>query len=165
MNKVSHSVGLCLIFITSRTTLSAIRSRKGESPLVQPRRVSSPRNHLIQCNTLRILSSTNEIWVGDVLMATITKKNLVDRIAESTETARPTTKAVVQCFLDEIIAELAKDNRLEFRGFGIFEARERQARTAQNPKTLEKIRVPAKRSIKFRAGRLMKESLNNKIVE
>ena len=125
--------------------------------------MSSPRNHLIRCNTLRTLSSTNEIWFGDALMVTITKKNLVDRIAESTETARPTTKAVVQCFLDEIVAELAKDNRLEFRGFGIFEPRDRQARTAQNPKTLEKIRVPAKRSVKFRAGRLMKEKLNNQV--
>lgn len=57
-------------------------------------------------------------------------------------------KAVVQQFLDEIIVELAQGNRLEFRDFGVFQPRTRESRTAQNPKTLEKIQVPAKRSVK-----------------
>lgn len=72
-------------------------------------------------------------------MATITKKNLVGRIAETTNTKRSTVKMIVQCFLDEIVAELAKNNRLEFRDFGVFEVREQAPRTAQNPKTLSQL--------------------------
>ena len=94
-------------------------------------------------------------------MATIKKKDLVDRISKSTEATRSTVKVVIQCFLDEITAELAKNNRLEFRDFGVFKVNERAARTAQNPKTLEPVHVPPKRTAKFKMGRIMKEKLNS----
>ena len=93
-------------------------------------------------------------------MATITKKDLIDRIADKTQTKRVTVKAVVQQLLDEITTELAQDNRLEFRDFGVFEPRTREARTAQNPKTLEQVQVPAKRTVKFKMGRMMRERLS-----
>ena len=93
-------------------------------------------------------------------MSTITKKELIDRIAQSTQAKRVLVKATVQNFLDEVISELAKGNRLEFRDFGVFEPRKRAPRTAQNPKTLERIHVSAKRAVKFKAGRLMKKKLN-----
>ena len=93
-------------------------------------------------------------------MSTITKKDLVDRIVENAGITRVAAKAVVQCFLEEIISELAKGNRLEFRDFGVFEVRERAARVAQNPKTLEPVDVPAGRRVKFKMGRIMKEKLN-----
>ena len=54
---------------------------------------------------------------------------------------------------------------MEFRDFGVFEVRERAPRTAQNPKTLEKIEVPEKRRVKFKMGRMMREKLNSKAVE
>ena len=95
-------------------------------------------------------------------MPTITKKDFVDRIAETTQCKRVVVKTVVQQFLDEIVAELAKDNRLEFRDFGVFEVRERAARVAQNPKTLEPVEVPAKRVVKFKMGRIMREGMNGK---
>jgi len=94
-------------------------------------------------------------------MAT-TKKDLIDRIAESTGAKRTLVKTVVQDFFDEIIAELAKGNRLEFRDFGVFETRTTRARTAQNPKTLEKVKVPAKRRVMFKPGRLMREGVNGR---
>jgi len=94
-------------------------------------------------------------------MSTISKKELVDRIAEKLQSKHVTVKAVVQQLLDEITTELARNNRLEFRGFGVFEPRTRQARTAQNPKTLEKVDVPAKRTAKFKMGQIMRERLNN----
>ena len=88
---------------------------------------------------------------------TITKKELVSRIAEKTGQTKVVTKEVIQLFLDEIIGELGKGNRLEFREFGVFEIKERAARKAQNPRTLEKVYVPAKQVVKFKVGRLMKE--------
>lgn len=92
-------------------------------------------------------------------MATITKKELIDRIAEGTGGRRVQVKRVVQQFLDEVIAELGKGNRLEFRDFGVFETKVRKARKAQNPKTLEPVEVPEKRTVKFKVGRLMKQKL------
>src|SRR5688500_10625735 len=92
-------------------------------------------------------------------MATITKKELIDRIAETTNQRRVQVKRVVQQFLDEVVAELGKGNRLEFRDFGVFETKLRKARKAQNPKTLEPVEVPEKRTVKFKVGRLMKQRL------
>ena len=97
-------------------------------------------------------------------MRTVPKKELVDRIARRTDTKNGIVKTVVQTFLDEIIAELALNNRLEFRDFGVFEPRTRQARTAQNPKTLEKIHVPAKRQVKFKMGRMMRKRLTDGVI-
>ncbi|MDJ0520753.1 MAG: HU family DNA-binding protein [Planctomycetota bacterium] len=88
---------------------------------------------------------------------TITKKELVARIAEKTNQTKVVAKDIIQMFLDEIIRELGRGNRLEFREFGVFEIKERAARKAQNPRTLEKVDVPAKRVVKFKVGRLMKE--------
>jgi len=92
-------------------------------------------------------------------MATVTKKELIDRIADITKQKRIVVKKVVQSFLDNVIVELGKDNRLEFRDFGIFEVKHRRARMAQNPKTLEPVEVPPKRTVKFKVGRLMKQTL------
>lgn len=92
-------------------------------------------------------------------MTTITKKELIDRIAEQTQAKRVVVKRIVQSFLDEIVLELSRNNRLEFRDFGVLEVRTREARVAQNPKTLERVKVPAKRTVKFKMGRLMKEKL------
>jgi len=96
------------------------------------------------------------------LMATITKKELVDKIAEKTSVTQSIVKTIVQQFLDEITSEVSKSNRLEFRDFGIFEVKERAARISQNPKTFEPVEVPAKRTVKFKMGRLMRESMNSK---
>ena len=92
-------------------------------------------------------------------MATITKKELIDRIAERTQAKRVIVKSIIQAFLDEITAELCENNRLEFRDFGVFETKKRAARVAQNPKTLQRVDVPAKRTVKFKMGRLMRENL------
>src|SRR5437763_8393448 len=92
-------------------------------------------------------------------MATITKKELIDRIADGTGHRRVQVKKVVQQFLDEIVNELGKGNRLEFRDFGVFETKVRKARKAQNPKTLEPVAVPEKRTVKFKVGRLMRARL------
>ena len=89
-------------------------------------------------------------------MATVTKKELVDRIAEQLGYKRVIVKRVTQQFLDEVITELGRGNRLEFRDFGVFESKQRAARVAQNPKTMERVPVPSKRTVKFKVGRMMK---------
>jgi integration host factor subunit beta len=92
---------------------------------------------------------------------TTTKKDLVNRIADETGQTKVVVKEIVQRFLDEVIDELASGNRLEFREFGVFEVRERAARRAQNPRTLQKVEVPSKRVVKFKVGRLMREKVED----
>lgn len=94
-------------------------------------------------------------------MSTITKKELIDHIALATKQKRVVVKKIIQSFLDSIIVELGRSNRLEFRDFGVFEVKHRKARTAQNPKTLERVPVPPKRTVKFKVGRLMKQTLTS----
>ncbi len=93
-------------------------------------------------------------------MATVTKKELVDRIADATGVTRVSVKRVIQAYLDNITVELGKGNRLEFRDFGVFEVKQRAPRMAQNPKTMERVHVPAKRTVKFKPGHTMKQALS-----
>jgi len=92
-------------------------------------------------------------------MSTVTKKDLIDRISEETRVKRLDVKKTVQNFLDQVVKELRQGNRLEFRDFGVFEVKNRAPRIAQNPKTLERVDVPAKKTVKFKVGRLMREAV------
>ncbi len=91
---------------------------------------------------------------------TVTKKELVDRIADRTGLAKPLVREVSQAFLDQVIDELCRGNRMEFRDFGVFEVRTRKPRNAQNPKTLERVKVPSRKSVKFKPGRIMREAID-----
>lgn len=107
------------------------------------------------------------LWVKSLThqslgMATITKKELIDRIADREGCRRVLVKRVVQGFLDAIVVELGNGNRLEFRDFGVFESRIRAPRQAQNPKTMRKVLVPSRRTVKFKVGRVMKMRLDEK---
>ena len=96
-------------------------------------------------------------------MRNVTKKEMVEQIAGKLKLKALVVKDVVQCFMDEMISELAKGNRLEFRDFGVFEPKQRGARRGQNPKTLERIQVPAKRTVKFKLGRVMKQRVEKPV--
>jgi len=68
-----------------------------------------------------------------------------------------------EIFLDEIISDSARGNRLEFRDFGVFETKRCAPRTAQNPTTLKRIQVPARCTAAFKPGRLMRERINSNL--
>lgn len=89
---------------------------------------------------------------------TITKRELCERIAKRTGYAQVITKEIVQMFLDEIISELAKGNRMEFRNFGVFDTRLQPARKARNPRTDEIVDVPAKAVVCFKVGKTMQRN-------
>ncbi len=92
---------------------------------------------------------------------TITKRDLVQRIADSTGQTKVLVRDVIQRFLDEVAEELVRGNRLEFRKFGVFEVRRRPGRMAQNPKTLAKVQVPEKRVVKFKVGNVLKKRVES----
>jgi integration host factor subunit beta len=129
------------------------------APAICPLDVSQQTRLPIPLASSRLLRTFTDIRYWGLVTAT-TKKNLIDRIAESTGTKQSLVETVVQQFFDEIIAELAQGNRLEFRDFGVFETKATPARTARNPRTSEKIQVPAKRRVVFKAGRLARARIN-----
>jgi len=88
---------------------------------------------------------------------TVTKRELCERIAKQTGYAQVVTKEIVQRFLDEVIAELARGNRMEFRNFGVFDTRLQRARKARNPRTDQIVRVPPKVVVSFKVGKSMQE--------
>ena len=96
---------------------------------------------------------------------TIAKRTIAERIAERLTLGQVQTLQVVQAFLDEVVEELARGNRLEFRDFGVFETVTRKARTALNPKTLEKVPVKSRVVVKFKVGRLLKERVEHLAIE
>lgn len=95
---------------------------------------------------------------------TVTKRELVQRIADRTGQTKVLVRDVIQHFLDEVSTELVRGNRLEFRKFGVFEVRKRPGRLAQNPKTMEKVPVPAKRIVKFKVGNVLRQSVEEQNV-
>lgn len=92
-------------------------------------------------------------------MGTVTRKHLVDRVTEETGLKRTDVQAAVESFISVLMDELGKGERIEIRDFGVFDVRTRKARMAQNPRTLQRISVPAKCTVRFKAGRQLRVRL------
>jgi integration host factor subunit beta len=93
-------------------------------------------------------------------MPTITKKDLVQSISDKRGLNPLQVKDIVQAVLDEIIDQLSLSNRIEFRDFAVFDIRVRPARIGHNPRTLEKVPVPARAVVEFKMGKKMKEAVS-----
>lgn len=96
-------------------------------------------------------------------MGTVSKRHMSERIAQKTGHQRTVVQEVIQDFMDEMVGELAKSNKLEFRDFGVFSVITRKARMGRNPRTGEPVHVPAKRTVSFKMGRLMRERLKQSL--
>lgn len=91
----------------------------------------------------------------------MTKYDIALKIAQQVGVDQVVAKQVVQMTLDSIIEALATERRLELRDFGIFEVCVKKARTARNPRTGAEVSVPEGRRIRFSAGKLMGERVND----
>ena len=89
------------------------------------------------------------------------KTDLIDAISTRTRHDKANVTLVVDALTESIIDSLAEGKKISFLGFGTFEPRERAARKGVNPKTGEKIKIPAKRVPIFKAGKLFKSRLQN----
>ena len=89
---------------------------------------------------------------------TMTKRDLVVRIADETGLIQQDVYAVIQKTLDYIVETLAKGENVEFRNFGVFEVRERKQRIGRNPnKPTQVVTIPARKVVKFKPGKVMKK--------
>jgi integration host factor subunit beta len=91
---------------------------------------------------------------------TVTKAELVEEVTKVTELPRKESEAAVETIFDSIIAALQGDDKIEIRGFGSFRTRERRGRNGRNPKTGEKVEVPAKKIPFFKPSKELKDFVN-----
>lgn len=85
------------------------------------------------------------------------KGELVDAIAEKAGVTKKTADTVLTAAIDAVMDAVAGGDKVTLVGFGVFEPRQRQARTGRNPKTKETMEIPASTVPAFSAGKLFKE--------
>ena len=89
------------------------------------------------------------------------KSELVQRIAEhNPHLYQRDVENIVNAILDEIVAALARGDRVELRGFGAFSVKHRDARTGRNPRTGDTVEVSRKVIPFFKTGKQLRERLN-----
>jgi len=90
----------------------------------------------------------------------MTKRELVCRIATETKFTQHQVSTVLQKTLDYITESLAAGETIEFRDFGVFEIAIRKARIGRNPNKPENmVRIPERRVVKFKPGKVMKDKV------
>jgi DNA-binding protein HU-beta len=89
----------------------------------------------------------------------MTKAELIDSLANKAELPKQKAEEIVNGLFDDIVGALKNGDKVNISGFGTFSVSERKARTGRNPKTGEAIQIAASRAPKFKAGKILKESL------
>src|ERR1041384_2733860 len=90
----------------------------------------------------------------------MTKADLVEEVSRVTELTRKDSEVIVDTLFESVIKALRTGDKLEVRGFGSFRVRQRNARVGRNPKTGEKVEVPAKRVPYFKPSKELKGLIN-----
>src|SRR5712691_7368969 len=91
----------------------------------------------------------------------MTKADLVEEVSKVTELTRKDSEVIVDTLFESVIKALRTGDKLEVRGFGSFRVRQRNARVGRNPKTGEKVEVPAKRVPYFKPSKELKDLIND----
>lgn len=90
------------------------------------------------------------------------KTELVETIAQKAGLSRKDAEAALKAFADTVTAELQNGGKVQLVGFGTFEVSNRKARSGRNPQTKETVEIAACKSPKFKAGKALKDAVNNK---
>lgn len=88
------------------------------------------------------------------------KAQLVAAVAEKAEMSKKDAEKVIKAFEEVVEEELIKGEKIQLVGFGTFEVTERPARTGINPQTKETIEIAASKAPRFKAGKALKDAVN-----
>jgi len=91
----------------------------------------------------------------------MTKADLIDDVSRAIEMSRKDSEVVVETIFESIVKSLQGGDKIEIRGFGSFRTRQRRARSGRNPKTGEKVSVPAKTIPFFKPSKELKDLVNS----
>lgn len=90
----------------------------------------------------------------------MTKADLVDEVTALGDLTRRDADAIVETIFQAMIEALRADDKIEIRGFGSFRSRQRKSRTGRNPKTGDRVEVPAKRVPYFKPSKELRDQVN-----
>ena len=90
------------------------------------------------------------------------KSDLVAAMAAKTGDTKKSAEETLNAFVDVVTEALVKGDKVQLVGFGSFEVRKRAARKGRNPQTKEEIKIPASKAPIFKAGKALKDLVNNK---
>ena len=90
----------------------------------------------------------------------MTKADLIDEISRLAELTRKDSEVVVETIFDSIVRSLRAGDKIEIRGFGSFRTRQRKPRIGRNPKTGDRVEVPAKKIPFFKPSKELKDLVN-----
>lgn len=90
----------------------------------------------------------------------MTKAELIDAVAEKTELKKRDVSDVIETLFESVKATLQKGEKVQLIPFGSFEVRERAKREGRNPKTGERLTIPARRVPAFHAGKDLRDAVN-----
>lgn len=90
---------------------------------------------------------------------TLTKQDIIRVLADKYRLQYSDTRRVVQGVLDMIVEALLQGSKVELRNFGVFEVVDRKARVARNPKKHYEVRIPPRKVVRFRQGKIMDEKI------
>ena len=89
----------------------------------------------------------------------MTKRDLAGKVAEKTGITQLITLKVIDGFLNAVTETLASGEGIELRDFGVFKVKSRKERIGRNPRTGEKVPVPPRKVVYFKAGKVLKEKV------
>ena len=90
------------------------------------------------------------------------KSELIVAVAKNADISKKDAEKAVTALFDIIVDEVSEGNDIRIVGFGTFECRERKERTGCNPRTNEKITIPASKVPAFKAGKAFKDAVDAK---
>ena len=90
----------------------------------------------------------------------MTKADLIEEVSRVVEMTRKESEVIVETIFDSIVKSLRSGDKIEIRGFGSFRTRQRQARIGRNPKSGERVEVPAKRIPFFKPSKELRDIVN-----
>jgi len=90
----------------------------------------------------------------------MTKADLIEEVSRVVELTRKESEVIVEAIFDSVVRSLRAGDKIEIRGFGSFRTRERQSRIGRNPKTGDRVEVPAKRIPYFKPSKELKDLVN-----
>lgn len=89
------------------------------------------------------------------------KTELVASVAEKAGMTKKDAEKAINAFFESVETALASDDKVQIIGFGTFEAKARAERKGRNPQTGAEITIPASKSPVFKAGKGLKDAINN----
>ena len=90
----------------------------------------------------------------------MTKADLIDEVSRLAELTRKDSEVIVETIFDSVVRSLRVGDKIEIRGFGSFRTRQRKPRVGRNPKTGERVEVPAKKIPFFKPSKELKDLVN-----